>query len=74
MLQILHMGRTLLGEKLYCKLLKQTVYAQFMAGETDEEVLSKAEWFQKFGVHSIMAYTPGELHGTILRYKYLHRD
>ena len=62
--QLLKLARLLLGQWSFKKLMRATIYGQFIAGEQDIEILRLAEHNKRFGVGSMFAYTAAEMHGS----------
>ena len=50
-------GKKILGDNLFGKLIKATFYGYFVGGETMEEVKPLVEEMQELGVNSIMDYS-----------------
>ena len=75
--QLMKLGKSVLGEKLFGALMKQTFYGQFVAGENRAAIKPKIAKMQEFGVKSILDYSveedmseekaqQKELHSTVL--------
>ncbi len=62
-LQLLKWTRTLIGRRLFRRLMAATIYGQFMAGETQETVLEIVRAHRKYNVLSMFTYTAMETHG-----------
>ena len=62
--QLLRVARAMLGKALFGRLMRGTIYGQFIAGEKNQEILALAARNQKHGVGSMFAYTAAEMHGT----------
>ncbi|XP_062523807.1 proline dehydrogenase 1, mitochondrial-like [Corticium candelabrum] len=52
-LELMNIGERILPERLYEALMRRTFYGQFIAGETEEELLKTTERFLAMGVRSI---------------------
>ncbi len=61
--QLLRWTRRAVGRPLFRRLMRVSIYGQFMAGETDAPVLSLAEKHARYGVLSMFTYTAIEIHG-----------
>ena len=58
--QLMSIGRRVLGEKLFCRLMKATVYGQFIAGENRDAIKPVLERYRDAGVKSILDYAVEE--------------
>ncbi|XP_006890521.1 PREDICTED: proline dehydrogenase 1, mitochondrial-like [Elephantulus edwardii] len=54
--QLLRLARTLLGQRLFNKLMKMTFYGHFVAGEDQESIRPVIQHNKAFGVGSILDY------------------
>ena len=55
-MQLFNLGRRLLGERLLKRLVKPTIYAQFVAGEDTEEIKPVVNTLRNQGIRPIFAY------------------
>ncbi|KAK2152472.1 hypothetical protein LSH36_327g01004 [Paralvinella palmiformis] len=62
-LKILKWSRQLAGKRLFKTMMRATVYGQFMAGESPDDVLDVAKDNTKAGIYAMFAYTASEQHG-----------
>ncbi|BFZ18280.1 hypothetical protein BsWGS_21319 [Bradybaena similaris] len=58
--QILKWTRKLLGQRLFCAMMRQTFYGHFVAGEDQEAIKPLIMKMRKFGVKSILDYSAEE--------------
>ena len=54
------LGKKVLGQRLFRKLMKSTFYGQFVAGEDQDEIRPVIQRMQSFGVKSILDYSAEE--------------
>ena len=59
-LQLMKLGKKVLGKKLFKALMKATFYGQFVAGENQEEIRPIIQRMRSFGVKSILDYSAEE--------------
>ena len=55
-LQLINSGRSILGQKLFEKLMKATVYGQFVAGEDLDTLKPVVARMRREGIRSILDY------------------
>ena len=55
-LKLIDWSKKLLGRRLFCKVMRATVYGQFVAGENLEEVRPVMDEKRKKGIRSILDY------------------
>ena len=54
------MGRRILGQNLFHRLMKATFYGQFVAGEDEVSIRPVLDHLRSFGVKSILDYSAEE--------------
>ena len=54
------LGRTLLGEKMFAKLMKMSFYGHFVAGEDQVKIVPTLQKLRSFGVKPILDYSVEE--------------
>ncbi|GFQ86734.1 proline dehydrogenase 1, mitochondrial [Trichonephila clavata] len=59
-LQLLKLGKRLLGPTLFHAFMKQTFYGHFVAGQDEKEILPVIRHMHSFGVKSILDYSAEE--------------
>lgn len=59
-MQLMKLGKKVLGQRLFRKLMKSTFYGQFVAGEDQDEIRPVIQRMQSFGVKSILDYSAEE--------------
>lgn len=59
-LQILKWSRKVLGQRLFCSMMRQTFYGHFVAGVDQDEIKPLLAKNRKFGVKSILDYSAEE--------------
>ncbi|CAF1316198.1 unnamed protein product [Adineta steineri] len=55
--KIARLGRRILGEKLFQKILKLTAFGHFVGGESPQEIIPVIEKLQKYNVRPILDYS-----------------
>ena len=58
--QLLNFGRRVLGRRLFNRLMKATIYGQFVGGEDKVDIQSTITKNMAFGVKSILDYSAEE--------------
>ena len=59
-LQLVNVARNVLGHRLFSKLMKKTIYGQFVAGEDITAIRSVIERYRQNGVRAILDYSVEE--------------
>ncbi|XP_020294305.1 proline dehydrogenase 1, mitochondrial isoform X2 [Pseudomyrmex gracilis] len=59
-MKFMKMAKTLLGEKLFTKLMKATFYGHFVAGEDEVQITPVLDRLRQFGVKPILDYSVEE--------------
>lgn len=60
LLQLMKIGRSVLGERLFAAVMKRTFYGQFVAGEDQDKIKPTIRHMHSFGVKSILDYSVEE--------------
>lgn len=60
MLQLMKLGKTILGEQLFTKLMKMSFYGHFVAGEDQHKIVPTLQRLRSFGVKPILDYSVEE--------------
>lgn len=47
--------RTVLGKRCFCMIVRPSVYAQFVAGETEGEIAESMQKMSSLGLHPMLA-------------------
>lgn len=55
--RLMHLGKKLLGQRMFEKLMRATVYGHFVAGKDQEEIKPVVQKMRAFGVKSILDYS-----------------
>ncbi len=63
LLQLLRWLWNCLGSGLFKRVMKSSLYGQFLAGEDNEDVIRTAEKNSRAGLYPMFAYTAEEVHG-----------
>lgn len=58
--RLMTVGKALLGEKLFARLMKVTFYGHFVAGEDEQRIVPTLERLRSFGVKPILDYSVEE--------------
>jgi len=58
--QVMKMAKSVLGEKLFTKLMKATFYGHFVAGEDEVQITPVLDRLRQFGVKPILDYSVEE--------------
>ena len=60
LLQLMKLGKGVLGKKLFGAIMKQSFYGQFVAGEDRQSIKPAIHRMHTFGVKSILDYSVEE--------------
>ena len=59
-IQVMKMAKSMLGERLFTRLMKGTFYGHFVAGENEVQITPVLDRLRQFGVKPILDYSVEE--------------